>query len=139
MRRRILVVDDDALVVNSVARMLGEHYDAYTACSGSEALDSMNDNGPYAALIADLNMPSMDGATFLSRACAIAPETPRILLTGYPDAELATRAIKAGRVSAFLTKPCTAATLRWAVDEAIHDSEIRQCQSAVAYRFRVRD
>lgn len=51
-------------------------------------------------------MPGMNGAQFLARVCQIAPDTIRMLLTGFTDQKAAIDAVNDGNIFRFLTKPC---------------------------------
>lgn len=81
-RPRILVVDDDELLLRSLRRILKGRYDVQCESNPYRALVALEEEGPFAAIISDLTMPGVDGIEFLERACDEAPETPRILLTG---------------------------------------------------------
>ena len=62
--------------------------------------------GPFAVVIADMNMPLMNGIEFLKQAGEIAPDTVRMMLTGNADIKVAMQAVNDGSVFRFLTKPC---------------------------------
>ena len=83
MGRRVLVVDDDVLVLEAVASML-EELDCETilARSGTEALGTIANDQKIDVLIADINMPGLDGSALATRARNFRPELAVILLTG---------------------------------------------------------
>jgi CheY-like chemotaxis protein len=66
----------------------------------------MQEGGPYAVVISDMRMPGMSGSEFLARARRQAPDTVRMLLTGYTDLGAAAAAVNEGNIFRFLTKPC---------------------------------
>jgi thioredoxin reductase (NADPH) len=109
----LLVVDDDANVLEAVVQDLRRHYGAeyrvMRAASGQAALDTLAQlkerNEPVALLLSDQRMPGMSGVVFLERAQADYPEARRVLLTAYADTEAAIRAINAARIHYYLTKP----------------------------------
>jgi YesN/AraC family two-component response regulator len=74
------------------------------AANGAEGLRQLPTVRPQ-LIITDYKMPGMTGLEFLEAARAIAPETPRILMTAYPDLEVATRAINEAHIENFLAKP----------------------------------
>src|SRR3974390_2057624 len=88
-RHKVLCVDDEPQVLEGLSLQLGRRYEVLTALSGDEALQVLNQHRPIAAIISDMRMPGMDGATFLSRARALAPRAARILLTGQTDLQSA--------------------------------------------------
>jgi response regulator RpfG family c-di-GMP phosphodiesterase len=118
-RERILCVDDEPAVVSGLARMLRRHYDVTTAGSGLSGLAIIDNEGPFAAIISDLQMPGINGITFLARARTVAPATTRVLLTGRADLEVALAAVNTGQVFRFLCKP------------AAHDDLLNALQAAV--------
>ena len=114
----ILIVDDDKLVLASLkATLEREGYLIFTANSGQEALEILNDQ-PIDIILCDQRMPDMQGIEVLKEAKEIRPEAIRILLTANTDQETAVRAINIGQVSHFLSKP-------W--DENVLIQTIRMC------------
>ena len=112
MHEKILFVDDDPAVLEGYRRALHKEFQTDTAVGGREALWAIANDGPYAVVVSDMRMPSMDGVQFLSRIGRISPNTVRVMLTGYADLESAIGAINEGRIFRFLTKPCEADVLK---------------------------
>jgi response regulator RpfG family c-di-GMP phosphodiesterase len=123
-RPKVLFVDDEINVLRGIARTLHAGYDVHTATGGEEALAKLAADGPFAAVVSDMRMPGMDGAAFLQRAFAQAPDTVRLLLTGQSDMDAAVSAINDGRIFRFLTKPCPVATLTAAVAAAVEQHRL---------------
>ncbi len=67
----------------------------------------------------DMRMPGMSGAQLLAKVKELAPDTVRILLTGYTDLNSAIEAVNDGHVYRFLTKPCSKELLVSSIAEAI--------------------
>jgi response regulator RpfG family c-di-GMP phosphodiesterase len=103
---RILVVDDEPSVLSGFERTLRNEFEVTTASSGEEGLAAMRELSPFAVVISDMRMPGMNGAQFLTKAKALAPDTVRMLLTGYTDLNAAIEAVNEGNIFRFLTKPC---------------------------------
>ena len=83
MGRRVLVVDDEPLVLEDVASMLEElGCEPVQVRSGTEALGTIAQDQTIDALIADINMPGLDGSSLATRARRFRPELPIILITG---------------------------------------------------------
>src|SRR6202012_36514 len=97
-RPKVLFVDDEINVLRGIARTLHAGYEVHTASGGEEALPKLASAGPFAAVVSDMRMPGMDGAAFLQRAFAQAPDTVRLLLTGQSDMDAAISAINDGRI-----------------------------------------
>ncbi len=121
---RVLCVDDEPLILEGLESNLAWHYEVQTAVSGAEGLDSIRRNGPFALVISDMRMPGMDGATFLREVRKEAPDTTRILLTGYADIEAAMEAVNKGNIFRFLSKPCAPDVLLPAVQAATEQYQL---------------
>jgi CheY-like chemotaxis protein len=106
MTDKILFVDDEPAVLDGYKRMLRREFEVDTAVCGQQGLAEISNHGPYAVVISDMRMPEMNGAQFLSQVRQTAPDTVRMLLTGYSDMDAAMSAVNEGNIFRFLTKPC---------------------------------
>lgn len=106
MKKKVLFVDDDKNLLMAFRRVLRKHFDLDTAYGGREGLDMMAENGPYAVVVSDLQMPVMNGLEFLRRAKAADPDCVCIMLTGNADLQTAIEALNQGNIFRFLLKPC---------------------------------
>jgi len=105
-RPRILCVDDEPDILESMRDNLRRSFDVTTAVGPTEGLEALATKGPFAVVVSDMRMPVMNGATFLAEVHREAPDTVRMLLTGYTDLESAVAAVNQGQIFRFLTKPC---------------------------------
>jgi response regulator RpfG family c-di-GMP phosphodiesterase len=102
----VLFVDDEANILRSLQRLLvDEDFPVFTAPSGDEGLLVLGSNPNIGLIVSDQRMPGMNGAEFLARAREMAPESLRILLTGYSDIEATIDAINRGGAYRYVTKP----------------------------------
>ncbi len=76
-----------------------------TALGAELALQLIENDGPYAVVVTDMRMPTMNGLEFLQMAKAMAPDTAFIMLTGSHDLITATKAVNEGAVFVFSTNP----------------------------------
>jgi len=106
MRAKILFVDDEPSALEGFTRTLHGKFDIRTAISGGEGLVRIGEEGPFAVVVSDMRMPGMSGGDFLAEVRRIAPQTVRMLLTGYADMHSAMDAVNRGQILHFLTKPC---------------------------------
>ncbi len=102
---KILFVDDEPFVLQGIRRSLFGRFQADTAEGPEEALRKVLNQGPYAVIVSDMRMPGMDGAELLSQIRGLAPDSVRVMLTGYADVDAAMRAVNEGRIFRFLNKP----------------------------------
>lgn len=123
-RAKILFVDDDPAALAGLKLTQGKQYDVRTAESGALGLAALEREPDIAVVVSDMQMPEMDGATFLATVKEQAPEAVRLLLTGHADMEAAARAVNEGRIFRFLTKPCAAQDMRLALAAALEMHEL---------------
>jgi len=102
----ILIVDDEPMVIQSLASLLQleTDYAVSTFESPREALARLEER-PSDVIVSDFMMPGMNGLEFLREARRLHPDTPRILLTGYADKENAIRAINEVGLYQYIEKP----------------------------------
>ncbi len=82
-RPTILVVDDDAVIRDSLRELLtGEGYGVETAVDGQDALERLGSMEPPGLILLDLKMPRMDGWQFLARRDGASSRIPVVLLSG---------------------------------------------------------
>ncbi|MBW2059478.1 MAG: response regulator [Deltaproteobacteria bacterium] len=119
MTDKILFVDDDSSILAAYERQLRKKFLVQTALGAQQGLAAVSNRGPYAVIVSDLRMPGMDGIQFLSHARQVAPDSVRMILTGYADIRNAIEAVNEGNVFRFLTKPCDPNTLAKALAAGI--------------------
>ncbi|HTK88726.1 MAG TPA: response regulator [Verrucomicrobiae bacterium] len=108
----VLIVDDEARVLDSLEALLAMDYRVLRAERPEAALDVIV-REPVALVISDQRMPGMSGTDFLARCRELAPETVRVLLTAFTDAEALMQSINAANIYHFILKP-------WDPAELIH-------------------
>lgn len=113
--RKVLLVDDEAIVVEVLARELRlVGYEVDTATSGNEALELFGEK-KYHVVMTDLVMPDLDGIGVLKAVKKISPETCVIILTGYGDMNSVIAALRLG-VDDYQIKPCDTEELLFRMD-----------------------
>jgi DNA-binding NtrC family response regulator len=103
MKGRILLVDDEEIVLRSCRRILGDAYDIDTAGDGLAALAMVNEKD-YDVLVLDIKMPKMDGIEVLRRVKEARPDIDVIMVTGLHEITTAVKAMKLGALD-YLPKP----------------------------------
>ncbi len=81
---KILIVDDDRLVLDALHQIFLDDYDVVQASSGEEGLAALKIHSDLDAVVLDIRMAKMDGLETASRIRAIDPDLPLIFHTGYP-------------------------------------------------------
>jgi len=119
MKHSVLLVDDDAHLLDGLRRALHEEpYQVVTAGSGDAALEILAAR-PVAVVVADEEMPGMRGSQLFARIKATYPDTMRVMLTGQASLEVAMRAINDGHAYRFFTKPCNVRELAIGLRQAL--------------------
>jgi DNA-binding NtrC family response regulator len=116
VKGRILLVDDEEIVLRSCQRILGGDYDIDTARDGLAALGMVNERD-YDVLVLDIKMPRMDGIEVLRRVKEARPDVDVIMVTGLHEIGTAVKAMKLGALD-YLPKPFEPEELRLAVGRA---------------------
>jgi response regulator RpfG family c-di-GMP phosphodiesterase len=119
MNRRILMVDDDERILSSYHRSLRTAFDLDVALGGAQAMQAVEEHGPYAVVVADMHMPGMNGIQLLEQVQSHAPDTVRVMLTGNADQHTAVEAVNRGRIFRFLNKPCAVPDLSQALEASL--------------------
>ncbi len=102
--RRVLVVDDEENTRLALTRLLSrEGYQVRTASNGNEALCQLRNN-PAELIITDLNMPEMNGLTFLRELNREHPMSNVIMITAFGEVESYLEALNLG-VFEYINKP----------------------------------
>ncbi|TAE32430.1 MAG: hybrid sensor histidine kinase/response regulator [Candidatus Kapaibacterium sp.] len=117
-KRRLLIVDDEQMLLFVLSDIFKNIYDLKTADSGETALTLIAEDWQPEVIIADQRMTGMSGAQFLAKSIALSPKAVRVILTGYTDVQDIIDSINLGNVYRFLTKP-------WQRDELLE--AVRLC------------
>jgi len=118
MKKRILFVDDEPMVLEALRRVLrplSAEWDMAFVDSGQKALELM-ERLPFDVIIAEMRMPRMNGAKLLTEVWKRFPNTVRLILSGHADAKLILECV--GTAHQCLSKPCQAQDLKAAISRA---------------------
>jgi DNA-binding NtrC family response regulator len=130
---RILVVDDDENIRNSLATILRDKgYTVDLAMSGSEAIKKTESTAYNAALI-DIRLPDMEGIELLTRMRDTVPKVRKIIITGYPSMKNAIDAVNR-KADAYVLKPVDVEKLLDTIREQLklQEAEKKYSQQKVA-------
>ncbi|HSS19531.1 MAG TPA: response regulator [Pyrinomonadaceae bacterium] len=118
---RILVVDDDDTIRDTLHELLSEDYECDTAETAEIAVGKL-DNGKYELVLTDISMPGLSGVDLLKLIREKYSDTPVILISGIGDQERAESLIKLGAFD-FITKPFSLETVEQGVRRAVESAE----------------
>ena len=117
-KARILFVDDEERIVNALRSIFRMNYHVFTATNGTEALEFTKKFKPH-VVVSDQRMPAMTGVELLRQVKEEAPNSVRILLTGYSDLAAIVGSINDGEVFRFVSKPWDNEELQRIIGEAV--------------------
>lgn len=116
---RVLFVDDEKNILSSLKRQFRKQYHVSTALGGAEGLRMIANEPTYAVVVADMQMPEMNGVEFLRSVKQSSADSVRLMLTGNADQQTAIEAVNEGSIFRFLNKPCPPDKLGGALEDAI--------------------
>ena len=123
-RERILIVDDDRLLQNSLTAILRERHQPLVAGSGEEALGLL-ERTPMDLVLLDVRLPGMDGIATLTSIRARHPEVPVIMMTAYEDTATVIAALRAGAHD-YLVKPLEIEMFELAVNKGLENHRLKR-------------
>jgi two-component system nitrogen regulation response regulator NtrX len=124
MKSRILVIDDEAAIRDSLRMILEyEDYQFLGASSGQEGIAQVQRERPDLVLL-DIKMPGMDGIEVLRKLHALDETLPVVMISGHGTTATAVEAIRSGAVD-FLDKPLSSERVIVTLQNALRQSELR--------------
>lgn len=117
-KARILFVDDEERILTALRSVFRMNYHVFTATSGAQAMEFATKFRPH-VVVSDQRMPEMTGVQMLRQIKEAAPNTVRILLTGYSDLASIVGSINEGEVFRFVSKPWDNQEIQRIVGEAV--------------------
>ena len=123
---KILVVDDEAAILNILEEALRPEYEVLTAMNGQNALSIMEEKEDIALAISDQKMSGITGVELMEELTRKYPDTVRILITGYAEDDLFMNAINVGHIYGFITKPWDLNELKTVVRKGVRHYEKTQ-------------
>lgn len=128
--KKVLVIDDEQIVLNSVKKILGHNeYEVDTTLSGRQGLEwAVSQN--YDVVLTDVRMPDIGGMLILRDIKKAKPSMPVIIITGYANVQSAMQAMNLGAAE-YIEKPFTPDQLLKAVKTAVDQAAALQTDRLV--------
>lgn len=126
MKNHVLILDDEAEVRSAIRLQLKDtRFELLEAENFDQALSLLQDNAlTIDVIICDVRMPGVDGVQAVATFQQEFPNTPVIILTGFPDVDLAVNFMKKQDVTDYLTKPVEKQKLIDAVEKAAGERRV---------------
>ena len=137
MKKRVLLIDDEARVRASLKMVLEPAYEVIQAADAQEGLELFRKEAPHLVLL-DVILPGTDGLSVLQTLRAEDRAAPVIMLTGTKSVKTAVDAMKFGAAD-YLSKPFDVEELRIIVEQALKNQElqgeVKQLRAQVVRRY----
>jgi len=136
-KKKVLVIDDEQIVLNSVNKILSHgDYEVETTLSGRQGLEWALSKS-YDIVLTDVRMPDMGGMLILRDIKKAKPSLPVIILTGYANVQTAMQAMKLGAAE-YIEKPFIPEQLLKAVNTAVsHADALMPEQQALVHKEEI--
>jgi two-component system cell cycle sensor histidine kinase PleC len=103
MKEKLLILDDELLILKSLESLFEDDYEVYTTSDAETALRLAGEHD-IAVILCDERMPGMAGHEFLRRVQEISNAT-RVMMSGYAEITALTEAVNSGRIFSYIAKP----------------------------------
>ncbi|OPY91170.1 MAG: Transcriptional regulatory protein ZraR [Syntrophaceae bacterium PtaU1.Bin231] len=123
-RYKILIVDDDRLLQNSLNNILSEHYDVVIAGSGEAALQTLKKQ-ELDLILLDIRLPGIDGIETLRQIKNGGTTTGVIMMTAYEDIKTVITSMKIGAAD-YLVKPLDIEELEIIIEKALENIRLKR-------------
>lgn len=123
-RYRVLIIDDDRLLQNSLKNVLSEKYDIQIAGSAERGIELLSKNEVDLILL-DIRLPGMDGVEALKKIRQIRSDAVIIMMTAYEDIKTVINSMKSG-ASDYLVKPLDIEQLDIMMEKALEHLKLKR-------------
>jgi PAS domain S-box-containing protein len=117
MKERLLVLDDEPLILTSLEHLFEDDYEVFTTFDAESAVRLAVEHD-IAVILCDERMPGVSGHEFLRRVREVSQAT-RVMISGYADMSALTEAVNSGQIFAYVGKPWDPLALKATVGAAV--------------------
>ncbi len=118
-KAKVLCVDDEAGVLESLSRLLKKDFEVFTAPTAEQGLEIAKNHLDLAVVVSDYRMPGMNGVEFLRHMKQLCPTAARTILSGQIDINELSHAINSAEIHRFFLKPWENDYLKLQIHEAV--------------------
>ncbi len=122
-RHTLLIVDDEADVLESLRHQFHRSYRVLTSLAGKEAIRIL-ENDDVELILSDQRMPGMTGDQLLREARQLKPDAVRMLFTGYADIQAVISAVNEGQIFRYILKPWDTAELEAIIRQGVEQHDL---------------
>jgi signal transduction histidine kinase len=122
-RHTLLIVDDEADVLESLRHQFHRSYRVLTSLAGKDAIQIL-ENDDVELILSDQRMPGMTGDQLLRRARELKPDAVRMLFTGYADIQAVISAVNEGHIFRYILKPWDTAELEAIIRQGVEQHDL---------------
>jgi two-component system response regulator HupR/HoxA len=133
---KVLLVDDEVAILESLELTLSEDYTVFAVDNGRDGVQILREED-IDLVIVDQVMPEMSGTEFLEKVIEHRPAAVRMMLTGYADINSIVRAINDGRIYRYIQKPWEPDELRLDVKRALENYRLNAENTELAAALAV--
>jgi DNA-binding NtrC family response regulator len=123
MRNSVLIVEDEKIVREGLARALSPKYKTYKAANGREAMEILKTNNDIRVVISDLKIPEVDGFDLMEKIRTYNQKIDVIFVTAFFSIESAVNAMRKGAFD-YITKPVDLKKLHTTIQNAMSSKTI---------------
>ncbi len=132
----VLVVDDEARALETIARTLGEEFDVVTATGANDAEKILREQWVQ-VILCDQRMPGLTGVEFLKRVREEWPDVVRMMISGYTDPDDVIDAVNEAGILQYITKPWHPDNLLLIVRNAVRMYQLQRENELLALELKV--
>jgi YesN/AraC family two-component response regulator len=126
MKPSVLIVDDEKIICEGIARLLSDKFITYQAHNGRQAVDILRDNRHIDIMLCDIIMPEMDGIALIEEVRAENKAITIIVITAFADPNKVCEAMKKG-ANSFMLKPLNIPLLEMTINCTVRKKGLQPC------------